>query len=109
MLPCLFCLVSGFDEPPEQVPELDLSKARFFASPVIDFFCEQVGEVWVIELSEGRVTVALPVFPHMAVRLKDESRGRSRFEGGDTYLLLDSFHLSYSFSSMAMLVRRRLY
>lgn len=48
-----------------------------------------------------RVTVAVPVFPHIAVLLKEERTGKRRLEGGEGYLLVASFHLSYSFSSMA--------
>lgn len=55
----------------------------------------------VVDLSEEGVTVAVPVFPHMAVLLKEERAGRRRLEGGEGYLPVASFHLSYSFSSIA--------
>lgn len=45
--------------------------------------------------------MAVPVCPHMAVRLNSDLRGRRRLEGIEEYLLVASFHLSYSFSSMA--------
>ena len=97
----------GFGQPPQQEPDFDFSEATLLAPTVVDLFGQQVGVVRVIELGEQTSTVAVPVFPHMAVRLNSALMGRSRFEGGEEYLLEDSFHLSNSFSSIPREVCRR--
>jgi hypothetical protein len=103
-----FCrLFPSPEEAEKKVPKLDLGKARLLTLAVVDFFCEEVREIVVVDLSKGGVTVAVPVCPHMPVREKAAVRGRRRLAGIEAYLAPASRHLSYSFSSTANEVCRR--
>ena len=102
VLSALIGLVPGPDQGVQEEPNLYLGEFGLLAPAIIDLFGQQVGVVVIVDLDRVRCTRALPVCPHMAVLLKLLLAGSNKLSGRAKILLQANFHLSYSFSSMAM-------
>jgi hypothetical protein len=82
----------------QQKPKLGLYEFAFESFAMIDFFCEQIRIVWVVNLNVKVDTTRVPVLPQRPAREKEWELGKSRFSGiRSLYFLSACFHFSYSF------------
>jgi hypothetical protein len=77
--PIFFSTFQKAYEAVEQIPEFFLFEVLFHGDSVLNFFREEVGEVFVINLRNKKVvTLTLPVLPHHPLGWYSCFRGRRR-------------------------------